>query len=137
MMVAAPAFGLVAGRERALSTYRHMSVETASPGELVLMLYNESIKNMRDAATLIERKDLSGTSACLLKAQDIINELRGSLDLDAGGELARKLASMYDYVYSRLVEANLRKSSPPIADAVKVMGELRYGWEEALHRHGT
>ena len=135
--MAAPAFGLVAGRERALSTYRHMSVETASPGELVVMLYNESIKNMRDAATLIERKDLSGTSACLLKAQDIINELRGSLDLDAGGELARKLASMYDYVYSRLVEANLRKSSPPIADAVKVMSELRYGWEEALHRHGT
>lgn len=134
--VATSAYGLVAGRDRALSTYRHMSVETASPGELVLMLYNECLRTMRDAAVLIDRKDIPGTSTCLLKAQDIVLELKGALDIEAGGDLARSLGSVYDYAYGRLIEANLKKAPQPLLEAMKVVAELRDAWAEALHKHG-
>lgn len=133
--MAASVYGLSLPKERALYAYRQMSVETASPGELVLMLYNEAIRNMREAVGLIERKDVPAAGERLLKAQDIIDELRGSLDLSAGGDLASRLDRVYDYVYSQLVEANLKKASEPLEDAVKVLGELRTGWEAALGRH--
>ena len=130
------AYGLLAGKDRALSTYRLMSVETASPGELVLMLYNESLRAMRDASAAMDRKDIGCSSKSLMKAQDIVLELRTSLNPSAGRDVASNLETMYEYVGSRLVEANVRKEQAPLQDAMKVMGYLREGWQEALGRHG-
>jgi flagellar protein FliS len=126
----------MAGRDKALSTYRAMRVETASPGELVLMLYNESMRVMRDAQAAIDRRDVGSSSKSLLKAQDIILELRTSLNPAAGSEVAQNLGTMYEYVSSRLIEANVRKDQAPLVDAMRVMGSLRDGWQEALGRHG-
>lgn len=134
--VATSAYGLAAGKDRALATYRMQSVETASPGELVLMLYNESLRAMRNAAAMIDRKDIPGANACLVKAQDVILELRGALNAEAGGDLAKSLDSIYDYAYNCLVEANVRKAPQPLLDSMKVISELRDAWAEALHRHG-
>lgn len=134
--MATSAYGLTAGRDRALATYRLQSVETASPGELVLMLYNECLRVMRNAAVNIDRKDIAGTSASLVKAQDIILELRGSLNAEAGGQLAMNLDSIYDYAYNRLVEANIKKAQQPLTDSMKVISELRDAWAEVLHKHG-
>lgn len=130
------AYGLVAGRERALSTYRAMSVETASPGELVLMLYNESLRAMRDACAALDRRDIGSSSKNLLKAQDIVLELQTSLDPTRAKDVAANLNSMYEYVGGRLVEANVKKSQEPLMDAIKIMGNLRDGWQEALGKHG-
>ena len=134
--MATSAYGLLAGKDRALSTYRHMSVETASPGELVLMLYNESLRAMRDASAAMDRKDVGCSSKNLMKAQDIVLELRTSLNRSAGKEVASNLETMYEYVASRLIEANVKKEQVPLRDAMKVMGNLREGWQEALGRHG-
>ncbi len=133
--MAISAYGIVAGRDRALSRYRAMSVETASPGELVLMLYNESMRVMRDASAAIGRKDVGSSSKNLIKAQDIVLELRASLNPAAGGDMAANLSSMYEYVGGRLIEANVKKSQEPLMDAMKVMGDLRDGWQEALSKH--
>lgn len=134
--VATSAYGLPSGRDRALATYRVQSVETASPGELVLMLYNECLRAMRNAAVNIDRKDIPGASACLMKAQDVILELRGSLNAEAGGDLAKNLDSIYDYAHTCLIEANIKKAQQPLADSMKVISELRDAWAEALHKHG-
>lgn len=134
--MATSAYGLIAGKDRALSTYRTMSVETASPGELVLMLYNESLRAMRDASAALDRKDIPCSSKNLLKAQDIVLELRTSLNPSAARDMVARLDSMYEYVGGRLVEANVKKSQEPLLDAMKVMGNLRDGWQEALGRHG-
>jgi len=134
--MATSAYGLMAGRDRALSTYRAMSVETASPGELVLMLYNESLRVMRDASAAIDRKDVDSSSKSLIKAQDIVLELRTSLDPTAGKDVAANLNSMYEYIGGRLIEANVKKSQEPLMEAMKVMGNLRDGWQEALGKHG-
>lgn len=134
--MATSTYSLALGRERALYAYRQMSIETASPGELVLMLYNEVMKTMRDAITLIDQHDVAGSSRCLLKAQDIIDELRHSLDASAGGDLAEKLSVVYEYVHSKLVEANVKKASLPVLEALRVIGELRAGWQEVLGKNG-
>ncbi len=134
--MATSAYGLIAGRDRALSTYRTMSVETASPGELVLMLYNESLRAMRDASAALDRKDIPCSSKNLLRAQDIVLELRTSLNPSVAREMVASLDSMYEYVGGRLIEANVKKSQEPLSDAMKVMGNLRDGWQEALGKHG-
>ena len=129
-------YGLALGKQRALHTYRRMSVETASPGELVLMLYNEAIKTMRDAIGFINEGDPAGSGRCLIKAQDIISELRCSLDYAAGGDVAAKLGGVYDYVYKQLVEANVKKTTRPIEEALALVGEIRLGWQQVLNRNG-
>lgn len=134
--MATSAYGLIAGANRALSTYKAMSVETASPGELVLMLYNESLRAMRDAQAAMDRKDIGCSSKSLIKAQDIVLELRTSLNPSAGKDVAANLETMYGYVGGRLIEANIKKEQGPLRDAMKVMGNLRDGWQEALGRHG-
>jgi len=133
--VATSAYGLSFARERAVNAYRQSRVETASPGELVLMLYDQALKDMRESAAFIEQKDIARSSERLLHAQAIVDELRSSLDFSAG-ELSSKLRAMYDFIYGKLVEANVRKTAPPVLDAEKVMTEIRAGWEEALRRHG-
>lgn len=134
--MATSAYGIMAGRDRALSRYRAMSVESASPGELVLMLYNESMRVMRDASAALDRRDVGTSSKNLIKAQDIVLELRTSLNPAAGKDMAANLNSMYEYIGGCLIEANVKKSQEPLRDAMKVMGNLRDGWQEALGKHG-
>ncbi|MBP8613983.1 MAG: flagellar export chaperone FliS [Firmicutes bacterium] len=127
--------GYVGNRDKALEAYRQSKVETASPAELVLMLYNGCLKYMRNAVQCIKSKDYSGANESLIHAQDIIDELRVSLDFSMG-EIADSLASVYDFVYSSLVSANLKKDAEQIQDTITVMTEIRDGWEEAIRSHG-
>lgn len=122
-------------KEKVVDIYRQYRVQTASSGELVLMLYNTCLKQMREAISSIKKKDISGSNRCLLKAQDIVDELKGSLNL-AAGEIAQRLYALYDYVYYCLLMANLEKNVVWVEHAMKVMTQIRNGWEEAVHRHG-
>ena len=67
----------------------------------------------------------------LTRAQDILGELMGSLNMDAG-EVAQNLFRLYEFMQYRLVTANVRKSAEPIADVVQMLGELRATWSEAI-----
>jgi len=101
----------------------------------VLMLYNSCLQNMREAVNCIETKDLAGANAKLLRAQDIVDELRGALNLSTG-DLAVGLDSLYDFVYSALLKANLKKEAEPIGHALNVMTQLRDAWKEVVANHG-
>jgi flagellar protein FliS len=68
----------------------------------------------------------------LTKAQKIIAELQGTLNLEAGGEFAQTMYRLYDYYDRRLVEANMKKQSAPIAEVERLMGEVRNAWFEML-----
>ncbi|HHW26942.1 MAG TPA: flagellar export chaperone FliS [Firmicutes bacterium] len=124
-----------AGRDRALNAYRTRSVETASPGELVLMLYNEALRCMRDSIGHMKEKNFTESNKRLLKAQDIIDELRGSLNLALGGDIAKQLASVYDFAYTTLLSANVKKDPEMVENVLKVVTELRDGWEDLIHRN--
>jgi len=118
-------------------TYRANAVLTASPGQLVLMLYDGVLKNLaitRDAFArpATDPRRIETINHQLLKAQMIIAELQGGLNLEAGGEFAATLHRLYDYHNRRLLEANLRKEVEPVIEVERLVRDLRDAWAEML-----
>ena len=118
-------------------TYRANAVLTASPGQLVLMLYDGALKSLalaREAFALPPEqfKRIETINTHLLKAQAILGELQGGLNLDAGGEFARTMHRLYDYHNRRLLEANLRKQVEPVIEVERLVRELRDAWAQML-----
>lgn len=123
-------------------TYRSNAVLTASPGQLVLMLFDGALKALALARDALGRPEgdmrrLEIVNQQLLKAQAIVSELQGGLNFEAGGEVAKTLNSLYDYYNRRLFEANLRKQVTPVIEVEKMLGELRAGWAEMLTKQGA
>src|SRR5690242_7882581 len=98
--------------------YRQNSVQTASPGQLILMLFDGALRFMGCALQGFEGSDpLSRNEAIhvnLVKTQAIIDELQLSLNMEVGGEFARTMSSLYDFLRGQLRDANLRKESAPV-----------------------
>ena len=110
--------------------YRSTKVETASPVDLVVMLYQGVVRFSRQAVEAVERGDIKAAHTSFLRAQDIIAELVGSLNHEAGGEVARNLELVYDYAFRRLVEANVRKDAAPAREVIKIFRDLGTAWQE-------
>lgn len=120
--------------------YQAQSVLTASPGQLVLMLYDGALRflgNARDALEAPEEtpRRIETINTNLIKTQNIIAELQGSLNLQAGGDHAANLNRLYDYYLRRLLEANLKKSVAPVIEVEGLVRQLRDGWAEMLRNH--
>jgi flagellar secretion chaperone FliS len=117
-------------------TYQAQSVLTASPGQLILMLYDGALRFLGHAKDALESKDesprrIERIHTNLLKAQDIIVELRASLNMEAGDH-AKNLDRLYDYYLRRLFEANVKKSIEPVVEVESLLRLLRDGWAEML-----
>jgi flagellar protein FliS len=123
--------------------YRDTAVLTASPGQLVLMLFDGALKSMAIAREAFDRpktdfKRFETINRHLLKTQSILAELQGALDLEAGGEFARNMHSLYAYHMRRLFEANMTKQVEPVIEVQRLVRELREAWAEMLSkRDGT
>jgi len=122
-------------------TYRTNAVMTASPGQLVLMLFDGALRALAIAREAFARPEadiarLQVINQQLLKAQAIIAELQGGLNFEAGGDVATSLDRVYEYYNRRLFEANLRKQVAPVVEVEQLIGELRAGWAEMLAKQG-
>lgn len=120
-------------------TYRSNAVLTASPGQLVLMMYDGVLKSLALARDAFEQppenmQRIELINRHLLKAQSILSELQGTLNFDAGGEIAKTLHRLYDYHNRRLFEANLKKQVGPVIEVERLVRELRDGWAEMLSK---
>lgn len=119
-------------------SYRKISAETASPGQLVLMLYDGAIGFLEKSLTGFEYKDPLKFNLTInnnvQRAQSIILEMNGRLDMKRGAEVAQNFRRLYNYFYRRLSEANMKKKKPPIEEVLKHLRELRDSWSEMLHR---
>lgn len=118
-------------------TYRANAILTASPGQLVLMLYDGALKAMalaREAFAIPEEdpRRIEAINTQLLKAQAILQELQSGLNLEAGGEFARTMFRLYDYHNRRLLEANMRKQVEPMLEVERLVRELRDAWAQML-----
>lgn len=118
-------------------TYQTQSVLTAGPGQLILMMYDGALRFMAIAREGLENYDASPrrietVNTNLIKAQNIISELRACLNHDVGGEYATNLDRLYDYYLRRLFEANVRKDVKPLAEVEGLVRILRDGWAEML-----
>lgn len=121
--------------------YQAQSVLTSNPGNLVLMLYDGVIRFLEQAIDADTRADeterIHRMHTSIVKAQNILIELRANLDFAAGGDYARNLDLLYDYYLRRLLQANLRKETAPIAEVIRLVGQLRSGWAEMLLKHSA
>ena len=109
--------------------YRSATVETASPAELVVLLYQGVIRFAQRAIFAIEGDDIARSHENLLRAQAIVIELASHLDADAGGEIAANLGALYEFAYRRLVDANCRKDAAPAQEVVDLFRELLPAWQ--------
>ena len=121
-------------RANPVSAYKETSVRTASGGKIVVMLYDEAIKQLDSAITLLETdtKELDRVNNAILKAQDIITELMVSLDFDKGGDIAPKLFGLYRFFNDQLMEANVQKDAAPLRSVRHFLNELRDAWVQIL-----
>jgi flagellar secretion chaperone FliS len=110
------------------STLVHGGVANADPHSLVQMLLNAAIDRMTAARGCIERGELAGKAKLLHSCVILIAELRGSLDLDKGGALARNLRDLYEYMTQRLLIANVRSDASCVTEVLSLLGEIRNAW---------
>ncbi|ANC78574.1 MAG: flagellar export chaperone FliS [Bacillota bacterium] len=110
--------------------YQNNSVQTASPGELTLMLYNGCLKFIGLARTGIELKNTEQKNTNLLKAQKIIQELMVTLNMDL--EVSKSLMTMYDYINRRLIEANIQNDVKILDEVEDYVLDFRNTWKEVI-----
>jgi flagellar protein FliS len=112
--------------------YRQTSVKTANRGQLLIMLYEAAIKNVKKASDCIDRKDMAGKGTAIVKAHDIINELNNTLDFEVGGQVAKDLERLYFFMTDQLIKANLENAKEPLQQVQKLMETLLEGWRVAV-----
>jgi len=115
------------------NAYKRVDVETASQGKLIVMLFNGAIQRAEEARRQIEKGRSDAVHNNLVRAQAIIGELRGALNMSAG-ELAYNLDRSYEYMQYLLIQANLRKEAAPIVECIEHMSQMRDGWQELFER---
>ncbi|MCM3056237.1 MULTISPECIES: flagellar export chaperone FliS [Bacillaceae] len=110
--------------------YQENSVLTASPGDLTLMLYNGCLKFLNLAKKAIEEKNITEKNTNLQKAQNIINELMVTLNMDI--EISKQMMALYDFVRTKLIEANVKNDLASLEEAESIMIEFRDTWKEVI-----
>lgn len=110
--------------------YKNNQIQTASPAELTLMLYDGAIKFCNIALGALEKNDIEKANTNIVKAEKIIVEFRATLDFKY--PVAKDFDIVYDYIYRRLVEANIRKDAVILEEALKYIREMRDTWKEVM-----
>ena len=116
----------------ALNAYKETRVRTASRGQLIVMLYDEAIRQIDIAAELLESESLryDTVNESLTKAKDCITELMVSVDFEQGGEIAQNLFSLYAYFGRQILEANIHKKVQLLRPVRRQLNTLRDAWAE-------
>ena len=118
----------------AIKAYNTVSVECeiigADPHKLISLLYRGALLEIANAKNGISRKDIQSKGASITKTIAIIGEgLNASLDKKVGGELAQSLSSLYDYMITRLVAANLNNDIAALDEVSRLLSELKGAWD--------
>ena len=122
----------MAYQNSSVQAYRQTRVKTASPGRLVVMLYDEALRQIDLALASLDNgpSDYDTVNRAILKAQDEMTELTVSLDLDQGGDIAQNLFRLYLFFSDRLLSANLQKDAAPLKEVRAMIESLRDAWQQ-------
>ncbi|MEY3573139.1 MAG: Flagellar protein FliS [Pseudomonadota bacterium] len=130
--------------KRALNAYGDVKVSTgvatADSVQLIQMLFDGLLENLRAAEGQIQRREIEEKSRSLTRAGKIVLGLQSALDFKAGGDIARNLDELYSYVTRRLLHINLHNDLDALAEVLSLMGEIREAWSslpQALSPNGT
>lgn len=113
--------------------YLKTDVITADPKKLVVLCYEEAIRslNLAKESYLAEEFEIKGKA--VEKALNIINELRGVLDFEKGGEVARQLDRIYHFMTLHIMRADQRREIQGFSEVMTMLGELNSAWKEAFY----
>lgn len=121
--------------------YQAAAINTASPGQLILMLFDGALRCMGIAVAAFEEPDrtkqIESIHNNLIKAQGILRELQTSLDLEKGGEFSQQMHRLYEFMIEQLNEANLKKSVTPIQIVEGLLIPIRDAWAQMLVQSST
>ena len=112
----------------AFSAYKKQSVTTLTPGEIVVRLYMEAERQLNRASYYIPLKNYEETNKALIKAQDVVNALRSSLDMKI--PISKNLDSLYEYFNREIVEASVKKDKAKVDALIPMLAELREAFAE-------
>lgn len=112
-----------------LNAYRKTEVQSRTPLELVVMLYDGAIRFVGVAKDAIGRGDIRARAEATSRALAIVSELQSTLDIARGGEMASSLDDMYRYITQRVVEATVKNDAAPLDEARRLLETLRDGWQ--------
>jgi flagellar protein FliS len=121
-----------------LATYQtiaaHGGVAAADPHRLILMLLDGAIERIVSARVALGNGAIEAKTRLLHRAVTIVNELRASINLEQGGELASNLGDIYDYCGRILLKANLENNAEPLDEAARLLREIRGAWMQIAPR---
>ncbi|MDR1428985.1 MAG: flagellar export chaperone FliS [Spirochaetaceae bacterium] len=125
-----------------LTAYKETRIKTASQGQLIIMLYDEAVRQLDKGVELLklntgDKKDpsrIEHINRAILKTQEIITELMVSLDFEQGGDISRNLFSLYTWFNQELLEGNIAQDPLKVQNVRNMMDDLRGAWNEVISR---
>ena len=128
--------------KNASSTYKETTIRTAGQGQLIVMLYDEAVKQLTKAAELMElnktdKRDpgrIELINKAIMKTEEILTELMVSLDFEQGGEISKNLFSLYTWFNRELVEANIGQDVNRMKAVKDMLFELRNSWSAVANQ---
>ncbi|APC42714.1 flagellar export chaperone FliS [Clostridium estertheticum] len=118
----------------AFNTYKSNSVNFASKDQLLLMLVDGAAKFAKIGKQAILEKDVKKAHENIVKTQNIFYELMATLDVEMGGEWAKSLMKVYDFIIRRLMDANIKKSEEIMNEVIPLIDDVRDTWNEAYKK---
>jgi len=115
--------------QNAHDAYLESRIYAADPVELVRLLYQGCLETVREARRQLAAGEIAARARSISKACAILTELIVSLDRERGGEVARRLTALYDYMQRKLIEANFRQADEPLSEVLALLATLAEGWE--------
>lgn len=131
------------GYTQAYNAYKETNVKTASQGRLVVLLYEEAVRQLTLASSLFSEdsnlpvQNIERFGKSILKSQEIITELQVSLDMEKGGEIAKNLMALYIFFNRQLTDANIKKDKAIVESILNMMSELCESWRQAAASSAT
>ncbi|MCX7841536.1 MAG: flagellar export chaperone FliS [Clostridia bacterium] len=112
------------------SQYKENTIYTSTPEELTMMLYNGLVKFIMQGQQAIDEKNIQKANESIIRAEDILLHFESTLDMKY--EVSQGLLLLYDYMYRRLVEANVEKDKEILEEVLGFAKELRETWAQAM-----
>lgn len=114
---------------KSIGLYKKMGVGTAGKLELVVMCYEKTIHLLMQAKDHFKENELENKVRKMQMALDIISELRCSLNFEKGGQIAKNLDAIYNYLTRRLIMGDTQKDLTAFDEVIRILGELKDAWE--------
>jgi len=116
-------------QQQPYNRYLETTVQTATPAQLLIMLYDGAIRFSRQGIEALKQNKYEEANRCLVRVQDIIQEF--VITLDRNAPMSDSLLQLYEYFIHRLIEGNVKKQSEPIEEVMGYLIDLKETWVQA------